>query len=72
MTSNLHPLFASILAPYQQRSIDIAEQAVRMNTELMEIYNRLSPNDKVKYAPLIQEHINKTARIIGRIKESEK
>lgn len=72
MNNNLHPVFQTILAPLQQRRVDLAEQATRMNSELIEIYNRLSPDDKARYAPLVQEHIEKTARIVGRMKEGGK
>lgn len=69
MTSNLHPLFQSILAPYQQRSIDIAEQAVKMTAKMVEDYGKMPPAEQIKCAPLLQEHIEKTKGIVRRMRD---
>lgn len=68
--TNLHPLFQAALAPFvtSDRLTELADMNVRRNMELFDIYKTLSPADQAHFAPMIQEHIDRTDKIVKRLR----
>lgn len=58
----------TLLSPNQQELVKMAEQSIELDNEMLVLLARMTPEGRARFAPLVQQSIDRTAELINKMK----